>query len=108
MTSMKPTFTEIHALPPELFSQIVSHIPLYARPHTLLSLALCSQRCSQIVIPSVLYEHIILRDEASLLAVVDVICNNAELRPSLRSLRIRAFLTPLRTNGEFPALTRLR
>ncbi|KAH6885593.1 hypothetical protein BKA70DRAFT_1337358 [Coprinopsis sp. MPI-PUGE-AT-0042] len=108
MTLVEATTTGIHALPPELFLQIVDQIPLYARPHTLLSLALCSHYYSQIILPSIIYQHIILRDEASLLAVVDVICQNTELRPCIRSLHIRAFLTRVVQNGEFPAMTKLR
>jgi hypothetical protein len=108
---MAPTtsdFSGIQSLPLELFSVIASHVPLPNRPATLLSLALTSRCTRNLIIPSLLYEHLIIHNEQSLILVVENLWRNAHLRLAVRGIYIRASLTRAESGTSFPALTKLR
>jgi hypothetical protein len=101
------TATGIQSLPPELFTVIVNQLPLPLRPPALRSLAISSRQISQIVIPFLLYEHVILHDERRLISAVDSLCRNPQARAAVRGLYIRTFFV-LGQDGKYPAMTRLK
>jgi hypothetical protein len=105
-TTMAPV-TGIHSLPPELFSLIADGLPLPYRPLALRSLASATRQISQIVLPWLLYEHVILHDESSLISAVDIICGDPRTRGVVRGIYVRAFLS-VGQDGRFPAMAKLK
>ncbi|KAH6885602.1 hypothetical protein BKA70DRAFT_1337392 [Coprinopsis sp. MPI-PUGE-AT-0042] len=106
-TESAPSSRGILSLPPELFAAIANHLQLPTRPLSLRSLAITSRYSSQIVIPNLLYEHIIIHNEKSLISVVDILCRKVQMRSVVRGIYIRAFLASGQ-DGERPAIARLR
>lgn len=98
--------TGMYHLPLELYGIIASHIPLPARPLAPRSLALTNSQISEIIIPSLLYQHIIIHKEENLISIIDLLCREAQFRAVLRGIYIRAFLSSGQ-DGEYPAMTKL-
>jgi hypothetical protein len=99
--------TELDGLPRELFGIIASHIALPERPFTLRSLALTCRQNSQIVIPYLLYQHVIVHDEENLISVLNLLSRQVETRTVVRGIYIRALLEPGPDNS-FPTVAKLR
>jgi hypothetical protein len=99
--------TDLHDLPIELFGIISSHIVLPERPATLRSLALTSRRASEIVVPHLLYQHIILHDEERLVSVLDRLFREAGTRAAVRGIYIHALLVS-GPDDNFPTITKLK
>jgi hypothetical protein len=100
------TMATIHSLPPELFAVIAKELPLPDHPQALLSLAIASRQTSEIVLASLLYEHVIIHTERSLVSAVDIICSRADIRAAVRGFYVRAFLV-LGQDGKYAAMTKL-
>jgi hypothetical protein len=75
MTDSHSTLAE---LLPEIFPIVSSHLPLYAHPSTLLSLALTDHRLKGIVIPRLLYQHLSLKGEKRTCQVLGMLKTHAE------------------------------
>jgi hypothetical protein len=100
------TVASIHSLPPELFPTIANELPLADRPLALLSLAVASRQISEILLPSLLYEQVIIQTQRGLVSAVDILCRRADIRVRVRGLYVRAFLV-LGQDGKYPAMTKL-
>src|ERR1700683_2234679 len=75
MTDSVPTLA---SLLPELFPIISSHLPLYARPLTLLALALTNRRFKEIIIPRLLFQQVWLEGDKHILEVLRMLNTQAE------------------------------
>jgi hypothetical protein len=73
ITAMAYSVSTLATLPPELFHIISCHIPLYIRPSSLLALALADRRLKEIVIPRLLYQHVVLEGEKPTLQFLDML-----------------------------------
>jgi hypothetical protein len=103
-----PSVAAMHSLPFELFSIIANHLPLPNRPPLLLSLGLTSRYIWDIIVPCMLYEHLIIHNEESLVSVVDTLSCNPRLKSAVRGIYIRAFLSRAENGTAFPALLKLK
>ncbi|KAF8907692.1 hypothetical protein CPB84DRAFT_1768563, partial [Gymnopilus junonius] len=81
---------------PELFPIIASHLPLYATPSTLLSLALVKRHISEIVLP-ILYWCLILKNEDDALGMIHRL-----LGLTVRQLHIMSDLSVETRDGRNP------
>ncbi|PPQ96047.1 hypothetical protein CVT26_004680 [Gymnopilus dilepis] len=105
MSSPTATFTSLRLLP-ELFPLIASHLPVYATPSTLLSLALASCETNDIVY-DLLYRCLILRNESHAIDMFQQILDNADLGKKVRELHVRSELSAATIQGQtvFDTLT---
>ena len=92
------TFTALKLLP-ELFPLIASHLPLYATPSSLLSLALTNHGIYEIV-HDLLYSRLILRNEMDAISTFQRILTTPELGKLVRELHAMSELTVGTMNGE--------
>ena len=102
------TFTALKLLP-ELFPLIASHLPLYATPSTLLSLALTNHGIYEIV-HDLLYSRLILRNEMDAISAFQRILTTPELGKLVRELHVMSELTVGTMNREtvFDTVTGLK
>jgi len=98
MVSKAATFDSLTSLP-ELFPLIACHLPLYATPSTLLSLALTNRTFFDIVI-NVLYSCVILRNEEDTINVIEKITDDPLLGKKIRELHIQSELSADSINGK--------
>lgn len=94
---------------PELFPLIASHLPLYATPSTLLSLALTNHGIYGII-HDLLYSRIILRNEMDAISTFQRILTTPELGKLVRELHVMSELTVGTMKGEtvFDTVTGLK
>jgi hypothetical protein len=100
------TVATIHSLPPELFALIANEITLPDRPPALLSLAIANRQISGMVLPALLYEHVIIHTERSLVSAVDILCRRADIRAIVRGFYVQASLA-MGEDRKYPAMTKL-
>lgn len=95
--------------PPEVFPLIASHLPLYATPSTLLSLASTNHAIYEIV-QNLLYSRLILKNENDAISVFQKILSNPDLGKAVRELHVMSELTAAAVNGEkaFDTVTGLK
>ncbi|KAG2016538.1 hypothetical protein CC2G_009695 [Coprinopsis cinerea AmutBmut pab1-1] len=79
-------------LPPELFLNIAAHLPLYAVPSTLLSLASTNHRLYGIAYP-LLHSHLILKNEEDTLCVLGRLIDDANLGRFVRGIHLTTALS---------------
>ncbi|KDR74507.1 hypothetical protein GALMADRAFT_141537 [Galerina marginata CBS 339.88] len=86
---------------PELFPVVAGHLPLYATPATLLSLALTNHDIHNIVYP-LLCSRVILRNEDDALNFLQMILIDGHLGTAIRELHIMSGLSKATRSGERP------
>ncbi|KDR68803.1 hypothetical protein GALMADRAFT_231127 [Galerina marginata CBS 339.88] len=91
---------KLEELPPELFPAIVSHLPLYATPTTVLSFALANRRISETVLP-LINTCIILRREKDGLKMIQRLLANPNTGLAVRELYIMSELSREARNGDY-------
>ncbi|KAF8990561.1 hypothetical protein BDQ17DRAFT_1547166 [Cyathus striatus] len=84
---------------PELFPIIISHIPLYLTPSTVLSLATVNKALHRIIVPRLLYSCIITQDEESAIKMILRLIQNPKLGASVREFYIYSGLSENVRNG---------
>lgn len=89
MTTTVVNLAGIHEVPPELYPIIISYLPLYATPLTVLTLATTNRHISEIVIP-LLHRCIILRDGDQASTFLKNVIGNLTLGKLVRELHIMA------------------
>ncbi|KAF8907689.1 hypothetical protein CPB84DRAFT_1768560 [Gymnopilus junonius] len=89
---MSPTLLSLNDLPPELFPIIASHLPLYATPSTLLSLALANRHISTMALP-ILFSHLIIKNEKHSLRMINRLLDEPGLGLGVRELHIMSELS---------------
>ncbi|KAG6809544.1 hypothetical protein H0H92_015842, partial [Tricholoma furcatifolium] len=99
MTTKQAPFIQL--LPAEVYPLIVAHLPLYATPSTLLSLALTNQDISGIVLP-LLPACIILKNEKDALFVLKKLSSDPDFGFLVRELHIMSHLSLETRNNKPP------
>ncbi|PPR03562.1 hypothetical protein CVT26_006104 [Gymnopilus dilepis] len=88
-------------LPSELLPLIARHVPLYARPSTLLALGLSSRGAYQ-AIHDLLYSCLVLRNESDAISIFQRILADPDLGGNVKELHVMSELTVATINKETP------
>lgn len=100
----------LECFPPEIFPIVASFLPLHSRQNYLLSLALTSKHCCDIVIPDLLYRLPVLRTESEALSVLQKLLSDRHdslLGHRVRGLYIMSELSDASRHGDSIDVLRL-
>jgi hypothetical protein len=92
----------LNELLPEIYPVIAAHLPLYATPSTLLSLALTNHHISKFALPLV-YSRMVLRDEIHATLVLQKLLDNPPFGRLVRELHIMSDLSDNTRNQNPPS-----